>query len=103
MKVVEIIGTNCDGNSSLEVMIDSEVEFSVNDHYQSDNTLSDAFNDCYKISKLLQKAYEAGKRGEPFTLLSGSFCEYSEEEGVCKSYEEVLTKLQINQSDETEE
>ncbi len=67
MEVKENIITYEDG-TKLEIFIDDIKKFSVNDRYRPDNTLSDSFNNCYKITKLMKMAYEAGKNGEEFSL-----------------------------------
>jgi len=35
-----------------------------------DNTLGRNFSDVYSIPELLKRAYEAGKNGEPFEIIS---------------------------------
>jgi len=54
----------------LEIVLDGVTKFSVHsdEQYPEDNRLSDNFEDCYDIPELLLKAYEAGKRGEDFTV-----------------------------------
>jgi hypothetical protein len=43
--------------------------FSASDGEPEDNTLSRNFNDCYKIGEMMERAYKAGKAGEPFEII----------------------------------
>lgn len=55
---------------ALEIIIDDIYKFSVHHSEDSpeDNTLYRNFSDCYDIPNMLQRAYEAGKNGEPFEI-----------------------------------
>lgn len=66
MKVQEIIEEHDGYSSSIEILIDGKRVFCVSDGEPEDNNLSRNFSDCYMILELLRRAYEAGKRGEPF-------------------------------------
>lgn len=54
--------------SYLQIEVDGKVSFAVYDGEPEDNNLSRNFNDCYNIKDLMQAAYEAGTRGEPFNI-----------------------------------
>lgn len=55
---------------ALEIVIDDTYNFSVyhSDDSPEDNTLYRNFSDCFDIPNMLQRAYEAGRRGEPFEV-----------------------------------
>ena len=57
-----------DGSDFLEIFIDGKKEFSVRDGEREDASLRRDFNDCLKIGNLMQKAYNAGKKGDSFEL-----------------------------------
>ena len=52
----------------LKITVDGKKVFWVSDGELEDANLSRDFNDCWKISRLMEKAYEAGKNGETFTI-----------------------------------
>lgn len=70
MKITEISTTDEDYRSHLEIIIDSEYVVDMCDGAPEDNTLSRNFNDAWNISSLMQRMYEAGKRGEKVTYES---------------------------------
>ena len=53
-----------DYRDCLEIYIDGKQVFRVLDDEPEDSNLSRSFGDCYKITELMRKAYEAGKNGE---------------------------------------
>ena len=55
---------------TIEIEVDGKDVFSAHDGEPEDNTLSRNFNDCYKIDELMRMAWESGKRGEDFTILT---------------------------------
>jgi len=57
-----------DYRDAYEIEIDGKTVFSVHDGEPEDNSLGRNFNDCYRITSLLKRAYEAGKNGEEFTI-----------------------------------
>ena len=57
-----------DYRQSLTIKIDGKRVFSVGDNEPEDSNLSRCFNDCYKVADLMKLAYEAGKRGEEFSV-----------------------------------
>ena len=59
---------NCDYRDAMEIHIDGKRVFSVSDGEPEDASLSRDFNDAYSVPDLLQRAYEAGKNGEPFEM-----------------------------------
>jgi len=52
----------------LVIKIDGKKEFSVYDGEPEDANLYRNFNDCWKITDLMKKAYQAGVNGEPFEV-----------------------------------
>lgn len=68
MKIQEVVENYgyYDERSSIEILIDGKRVFYVHDGEPEDNNLSRNFSACYTIVELLKRAYEAGKRGEPF-------------------------------------
>ena len=56
--------------SALGIFIDGEAVFSVIDGEPEDNNLSRNFSDCYVIRGMMQAAYEAGKAGESFEIIT---------------------------------
>ena len=52
----------------LEITINGKTVFSVFDGELEDANLRRDFNDCWKISDLMQLAYDAGKNGEEFEV-----------------------------------
>ena len=50
------------------IEIDDKKIFSVSDGEPEDSNLSRDFSDVYSIPELMQKAYDAGKRGEEITF-----------------------------------
>ena len=59
---------SCDWRDAVEIKINSHTVFSVSDGEPEDSNLSRDFNGVYGIPKLMQMAYDAGVRGEPFEL-----------------------------------
>ncbi len=52
----------------LNIFINEEIVFSVHDGEPEDNNLSRNFSDCWGISDLLKKAFEAGKNNETLKI-----------------------------------
>jgi len=59
---------NYDYRDRLEISINGDVVFHVSDGEPKDANLSRDFNSCFDIPELMKLAYEAGKRGEDFTV-----------------------------------
>ena len=57
-----------DYRDALIIQIDGKTEFSAFDGEPEDNSLCRNFGDCFGISDLIKKGYEAGLKGESFTL-----------------------------------
>ncbi len=55
---------------ALKIFIDDVNKFSVLDDETEDSNLSRSFNDCYKITKLMKMAYDAGKNGEEIIFIT---------------------------------
>ena len=68
MKIVEkhIIVDMDEMMMAIEIHIDGELAFKVEDGELEDSNLSRDFGACYSIGHLLAKAYDAGKAGEEF-------------------------------------
>ena len=60
-----INNNNCD---MLRIYVNGENIFSVQDGEMKNNYLNKNFNDCWKITDLMQLAYEAGIRHEEFEI-----------------------------------
>ncbi len=56
-------------NSYIRIKFNNELVFSISEGRPEENLLHKNFNDCYKIPSLLRLAYEAGLKGEQFTLI----------------------------------
>ncbi len=52
----------------LTILVDGKQLFDAWDGEPEDSNLSRDFNACYSIPDLMELAYEAGKRGEEFTI-----------------------------------
>ena len=52
----------------LELSIDDKPAFLVYDGRPEDSALSKNFHDCFSVADLMEEAWEAGKRGEPFEI-----------------------------------
>ena len=52
----------------LNIFIDEKSVFSVFDGEPEDNNLSRNFSDCWGISKLLKRVFEAGKNNEQLEI-----------------------------------
>lgn len=63
----EIITGITEGDE-VEIVIDGETVFYVMDGEVEDNVLARNFQDVYKIASLLERAYNAGKNGEDFSI-----------------------------------
>ena len=57
-----------DYRDSYEIRVDGKTGASFYDGEPEDNTLARNFNDVYNIHKLMQEAWHAGKRDEPFEI-----------------------------------
>jgi len=70
MRVTVLRENSCNGlHEVLEITINDATKFSVhNSEFPEDNTLSENFSDCYDIPEILRMAWEAGKKGESFTI-----------------------------------
>ncbi len=71
MKVITTYGhdnSGYDGRDSYEIEVDGEVEIRVGRPEPEDATLTRDLSFAYSIVTLMKKAWEAGKRGEDFTL-----------------------------------
>jgi hypothetical protein len=53
----------------LVIYINDKRVFYAMDGEPEDSNLSRDFNDCWSIPDLMKTAYEAGKNGEPFTVI----------------------------------
>ena len=53
---------------SFTIEIDGTPVFYVIDGEPEDSNLYRDFRDCFKITELMKRAWEAGKKGEAFTL-----------------------------------
>ncbi|MCR3760384.1 hypothetical protein [Clostridium felsineum] len=60
----------------VQICMDGKEVFNVMDDEPEDSNLSRSFSDVYKIPKLLEKAYKAGKNGEELKI------EYEEVEEI---------------------
>jgi cytidylate kinase len=58
------------------IEIDDVKVFRVSDGEPEDSNLSRDFSDVYSIPELMQKAYDAGKRGEEITFEQNEVDEY---------------------------
>lgn len=52
----------------LVIKIDGKIVFEVRDGEPEDSNLYRDFRDCFKITDLMKRAWEAGKVGEKFNL-----------------------------------
>ncbi|MEG0133077.1 MAG: hypothetical protein RR851_10300 [Clostridium sp.] len=52
----------------LVIEVDGKKVFEVMDGESEDSNLSRDFNDCFNVPKLMEMAYEAGKKGEDFKV-----------------------------------
>jgi hypothetical protein len=59
-----------DYRSAYDIKIDGEEVFSIWEGEPEDATLSRDMNDVYSIPSLMQRAYDAGKAGESFTIVN---------------------------------
>ena len=65
----EVLEDN-DYSNALEIKIDGKSEFKAHDGEIEDNNLCRNFSDCFNIPELMMKAYEAGKNGEKFEVVT---------------------------------
>ena len=73
MKVIQMSLTDeeieeRDYRDYLTISIDGKKSFSVSDGEPEDATLARDFNDCWGIVDLMKKAYDAGVKGEAFSI-----------------------------------
>ncbi len=73
MKILTTTGSNKfaeknDYRGFLKIDIDGKTVFEFLDGEPEDANLGRDFNDCFRITSAMQKAYEAGKAGEEFLL-----------------------------------
>ncbi len=59
-----------DYRSAMSISIDDKKVFDVMDGEPEDSNLSRDFNDCYSIGDMMRAAYEAGKAGETFEVVT---------------------------------
>jgi hypothetical protein len=60
----------CDYRDAMVIYIDGKQVFSVRDDEPEDSNLGRSFSDCYGIGELLERAYDAGVKGEGFSLVN---------------------------------
>ncbi len=60
---------DCDYRQAFVVEVNGKVELSVHDGEAEDANLSRDFSDVYNVAGLMLMAYEAGKRGEEFSVI----------------------------------
>ena len=67
---VNKIGSSGDSYQGIEIVIDNHASFSVysNDYEPEHNNLGVNFEDCYDIPYLLEKAHQAGVKGEDLKI-----------------------------------
>lgn len=65
-----------DYRNAVKIEFNGKEVFEVRDDEPEDSNLSRSFSDVWKIPDLIQKAYEAGKKGEKLEI------EYEEKEEV---------------------
>lgn len=73
MVVKEIIDNdeaNYGQYGSVTLIVDGKRAFRIGGGEPEDMTLGRDLSDAYSVSKLMQQAYEAGQRGEPFEFES---------------------------------
>ena len=69
MIITEIKSKDREGwTSGFAIEIDGKSMVSFWNGEPEDNNLYRNFSDCYSISKLMQMAHEAGRRGEPLEI-----------------------------------
>ncbi len=61
--------------TGINIEMDGDVVFSVEDFEPEDMTLSKDLSDLYNIVDMLKEAHEAGKAGRPFSVDYQTFCE----------------------------
>ena len=64
---IEGIWDHEDWRTSLTYTLDGQCIFAVHEGEPEDRSISRDFKDCRKLISLMRLAYEAGKRGEPFS------------------------------------
>lgn len=57
-----------DYRNALLIKINGKDEFGVYDGEPEDSNLNRNFSDCFRIEKLMELAYQAGKKGEEFNV-----------------------------------
>lgn len=67
---VEVLNSEYDFRDFLTIRVNEKRAASFHDGEPEDGTLGRDFNDCYNIGELMKQAYEAGKNGEEFELVS---------------------------------
>jgi len=73
MKIKEVARTDeeleqFNNRDKLEIYIDDDIVFSVEDDEPEDSTLCRSFSDCFGIIELMKLAYHAGKSGEELII-----------------------------------
>lgn len=68
MKLTTTNTQNDDYETTFEIAVDGKIEFSVSEGSPEDNSLGRNFSDCFNIPDLMRMAYDAGRRGEEFTV-----------------------------------
>ena len=61
--------TKLDYRSAVEITIDGDFVFGVCDGEPEDSNLGRDFSDVFKIPRLMQMAYDAGKIGDDFSIV----------------------------------
>ena len=68
MKIELINGKNYEDQATLEIRVDGHGEIYASPGEPEDSSLERDLNFVYKIAPLMQKAWEAGKAGEEFSV-----------------------------------
>ena len=70
MRLSVVQSNDFNGNESLEITINDSTKFYVSNNIftPEENALSGNFADCFDIPELLRMAWEAGRKGEGFSI-----------------------------------
>jgi hypothetical protein len=68
MHIKEYSWENDDYRSFLKIYVNDKLAARFYDGEPEDNSLCRNFSDCYSITDLMKRAYDAGKNGEEFML-----------------------------------
>lgn len=69
MKVEVYYGKNLDGLATLRLVVDGKEEISACPGEPEDFSLERALHFVYEIVPLMKRSWEAGKTGEPFSII----------------------------------